>query len=286
MAQSAIRNSQSAIVLILSGGGAKTFAHAGAWRALAERGLTPKHVVATSMGAVIGAALIANGWRAVAAAAQGLKRSDIATLDPLGIVKGVYGKSLLKASGLARAIARMVPARRFDELQIPLTVTATDLDTGALTLFGALGASDVPLQDALYASCALPLYFPAAEIAGRRYGDGGLRSVLPLAVARRVPADRYVAVDVGPGFDEVMPAGGPSRVPALVRAHGEAERIMMAAQVEREIAEWPRESGRLVVVRAVAEKEATFRVEEAERYVRAGYEATRAALSPGRKSDS
>jgi hypothetical protein len=101
--------------------------------------------------------------------------------------------------------------------------------------------------------------------------------VLGLDAARRVPADLVVAVDVGPGFDE-PPATKQAGVPPLVRAHGEAIRVMMAAQTERAIAAWPKEAPRLVVVRAVAEREATFAVDGAERFLKAGYDATKRAL--------
>ena len=47
----------SKVVLVLSGGGAKALAHAGAFRALEQASLIPSHIVATSMGAVIGAAI-------------------------------------------------------------------------------------------------------------------------------------------------------------------------------------------------------------------------------------
>jgi hypothetical protein len=63
-----------------------------------------------------------------------------------------------------------------------------------------------------------------------------------------------------------------------VRAHGDAERIMMAAQTERAIAAWPADAPRLVVVRAVAEREATFAVGQAQRHFEAGYNATKQAL--------
>jgi NTE family protein len=265
------------VVAVFGGGGAKSLAHAGAWRALGEAGLTPSHVVGTSMGAVVGAAFAAGvTYDGLVAAATALRTRDVAALDPLALVAGVFSSHLFRSGPLQASIARLVPAQRFAELELPLTVTATDLDTGALALFGALG-QDAPLLDALYASCALPLYYAPGTIAGRRYADGGLRAVLPLAVAHTVTADLVVAVDVGPGFDE-PPAAGKAPIPALIRAHGEAIRIMMAAQAERAIAEWPREGPRLVLVRAVAEREATFAVGRAERYLRAGYEATKHAL--------
>jgi NTE family protein len=271
----------SRVVAVFSGGGAKALAHLGAWQALREAGITPVHIVATSFGAVIGAALAAGrSPEEIASHFSEFTRKDVAAVDPLSLVKGFFAKSLLKDAPLRSTIARLAPARRFEDLKIPLTVTATDLDSGELALFGGLGpgASGLGLQDALYASCALPLYYPPAVIAGRRYADGGLRAVLPLEPAARIPADVVVAVSVGPGFDEVLlPSVRPSAVPPLVRAHGESERIMMAAQTERQIAAWGGEA-KLMVVRAVAEKEATFRLEDAGRFMRAGYEATKAAL--------
>ena len=53
---------------------------------------------------------------------------------------------------------------------------------------------------------------------------------------------------------------------------------MMAAQVERQIADWPQAAPKLVVVRPVAEREATFAVSAGERYLQAGYDATKRCL--------
>ena len=264
-------------VLVLGGGGAKSLAHAGAWRALAERGYDVTHIVATSMGAVVGAAFAAgSSYERFVETARTLGSGDVAALDYFSLVRGVFASHLFRAAPLQRSIARLVPATRFAELKIPLTVTATDLDSGELVLFGTLGR-DAPLQAALYASCALPLYFPQASLDGRQLADGGLRAVLPLEVACRLPAELVVAIDVGPGFDE-PPAAARAAIPALIRAHGAAIRIMMAAQTERAIGAWPAAAPRLVVVRAVAEREATFAVAAGERFLRAGYEATATAL--------
>ncbi len=264
-------------VLVLGGGGAKSLAHAGAWRAVAERGHRVSHIVGTSMGAVVGAAFAAgSSYERFVETARTLRSRDVAALDYWSLLCGMFASHLFRAAPLQRTIARLVPATRFAELAIPLTVTATDVDSGELVLFGALGR-DAPLRAALYASCALPLYFPQASLDGRQLADGGLRAVLPLEVARRLPAELVVAIDVGPGFDE-PPASRRAAIPALVRAHGAAIRIMMAAQTERAIGAWPATAPRLVVVRAVAEREATFAVAAGERFLRAGYEATTAAL--------
>jgi len=270
------------VVAVFGGGGAKAAAHIGAQRALIEAGLAPFHFVGTSFGAVIGAAFAAGATpESLAAAFTGGSREKIAPIDLVSIIKGVYADHLIKSGPLRSLIARIVPARRFDEFKVPVSVVVTDLGSGELVVFGAGGRGDVRVQEALYATCALPLYYEPAEIAGRRYADGGLRAVLPLEPAARIPADVVVAVHVGPGFDEQPPLPSPvpsRRLPPLIRAHGESERIMMAAQVQHAIAEWPKSAPELVLVRAVKEKEATFAVENVNRYIEAGYQETKAAL--------
>jgi len=270
----------SRVVAVFSGGGAKAFACVGAWRAIVEAGHEVVAIVGTSFGAVVGAALAAGRTPDdLAAGLGGLSRKDVAAIDPWSVIKGIFATHVLKPDGLKRVIARLVPATRFAELRVPLTVTATNLDTGELTLFGSGGRGDAALGDALYASCALPVYFPPGVIDGGRFGDGGLRAVLPLEPAQRIACDLVVAVNTGPGFDELQPPNRPTALPPLVRAHGESERIMMAAQTERAIAAWPRTAPRLVVVRAVAEREATFAVDQLQRYGEAGYRTTRQALA-------
>jgi NTE family protein len=291
----------SKVVLVLSGGGAKALAHAGAFRALEQADLVPTHIVATSMGAVVGAAIAAGmPFDQIRRRAMGIRRREVAPFDPLVLLTGLFSRSLFPASALRRAIARIVPKTLFEYLRIPLTVTATDLDSGELLLLGGperrgseldRRGRSIELADALYASCALPLYFPPLEADGRRLGDGGLRAVLPLGPARELEhdADLFVAVHVGPGFDEIGPSTNgdqpqppdmpvPAKIPRVVRAHGEAMRIMMAEQTERAVAAWPKDGPRLIYVRPVAEREATFAVERVQEYVEMGYQATKKAL--------
>lgn len=160
--------------MVLSGGGAKTAAHLGACRALREAGFEPAWYVATSMGAVIAAGLASGVGndelveRMAELGPRGIVR------DPLAPVAGLFLRSLLKPGPLRVAIESLVPARRFSDLSVPLTVTAVDLDTGELVLFGA-GATNAPLVDVLCATCALPMYYPPVVLNGRRFADGGLR---------------------------------------------------------------------------------------------------------------
>jgi NTE family protein len=265
------------VVLVLSGGGAKAAAHVGAVRAVLEAGLEPERYVATSMGAVVAAGL-AGGLsadqvldRLVSAGGSGIARRRMA---PLG---GLWAGSLMRAAPLRRAIERFLPVTRFTDLGVPLTVSATDLDSGERILFGS-GGQDAPLADALMASCALPLFYPAVTLDGRRLADGGLRGVLPLDLVPRA-ARRVIAVDIGPGFDE--PAAGPSPYPSLLKAHSDATGILMAANTALQLALWRADAARppLTYVRPSVERNATFRVDRATEYAEAGYRAARAALS-------
>jgi len=264
--------------LVLSGGGAKTAAHLGACRALREAGFEPTWYVGTSMGAVIAAGLasgVANDElleRMADVGARGIVR------DPLAPVAGLFLRSLLKPGPLRSAIEALVPVRRFADLTVPLTVTAVDLDTGELVLFGA-GAQTAPLVDVLCASCALPMYYPPVVIDGRRFGDGGLRCVVPLEPAAELDVELVLAVDVGPGFDLPAPVEI-ARVPAMVRAHDDAVGILMAANSENQLALWRADPRRppLVYVRPRTERNATFRVDRVREYANEGRRATREAL--------
>jgi NTE family protein len=264
--------------VVLSGGGAKTAAHLGACRALKEAGFEPAWYVATSMGAVVAAGL-----------ASGMGNDELlermAELGPRGIVRdrltpvaGLFLRSLLKPAPLRAAIEAIVPARRFADLSIPLTVTAVDLDTGELVLFGA-GAGDAPLVDVLCASCALPLYYPPVILNGRRFGDGGLRGVVPLEPAAELQVELVLAVDVGPGFD-LPPLPAVPRIPPLLRAHDDAIGILMAANTESQLALWRADPSRppLVYVRPRVERNTTFRVDRVREYANEGRRATREAL--------
>lgn len=268
------------VVAVFGGGGAKAAAHVGAMRALEEAGIRPTHYFGTSMGSVF-AALFAAGFNSTAAQDRisQIDQGEIVRADRLAFLKGLWARSLLKAEPFRQALGKLLPARSFDELRWPLSVTATALGNGTLTIFGAGGRS-IPLLDALYASCALPVFLPPAIIDGVRYGDGGLRAVVPLESAALIPARLVVAVDVGPGFDEAPGAKG-SLLPPVVEAHNEALGILMAGQTLQALSLWRAGSNRppLLYVRPRVERGATFRVDQMRHYVEEGFRATNAALA-------
>ncbi|KPJ83338.1 MAG: hypothetical protein AMS18_17530 [Gemmatimonas sp. SG8_17] len=260
------------VIAVLSGGGAKAAAHVGAIEALRERDLAPAHYVGTSMGAVVAAAFASGlSYPDVLKRITSIDRGDVAVLS-LGALLGPFASSLLRAGPLRRTIGRLVPARRFDELSIPLTVTTVDAQSGELLLLGAGGQLQIPLVDALYASCALPLYYPPGCVGGRSCIDGGMRSVLPLDVAGGFDPDVIFAVEAGPSLYADPPEREPA-VPAMVRAHSAALRILMAAQVEQEITRWRNRGVPLALVRPNRKRQATFALDSVVSYVEEGYRA-------------
>lgn len=268
------------ITAVFGGGGAKAAAQIGALRALEEANLAPTRYVGTSMGGVI-AAGAASGATAeeLSRRFRAVKVTQVARPRAFAPLAGLWLRSLLRAEPLHETLRRLVPQRTFAELKHPLTLTTVDADTRELLTLGD-GGLDLPLQDALAASTALPVYYPPHEAAGRRLVDGGLRAVLPLDVAAQFEADLVVAVDVGPGFDEPPPAKR-VRAPGLLLAHDMGEGVLMAKQAQDALARWRMTSGRprLIHVRPPLPRRATFAAELFLEFERAGYDTMRAALA-------
>jgi NTE family protein len=83
-------------------------------------------------------------------------------------------------------------------------IAAVDYDSGQRVLFGREGAPQVSLPDAVVASCSVPGWYQPAKIGGRRYVDGGVRSLTSLGVLGETDVDDiYVLAPLagaGPGL--------------------------------------------------------------------------------------
>ncbi len=270
------------VICVLSGGTAKGAAHVGAIKALQEWDLRPSHYVGTSIGAVVGACFASGlAYGEVLRRISTLTRRDVAVLSPRAVL-GVFATALFQGRPWRETIEMLVPASTFDELETPLTVTAVDGESGDLVLFGAGGRSGVALPDALYASCALPLYYPPARIDDRLYLDGGLRAVFPLDVAAQFDPDVLFGVNVGPLLYSAPPVDE-QPAPGLLGAHRRAMRIMMGAQTEEVIGRWRRErTADLVLVQPHIRGRAAFSLHKVVEYVEKGYRAAQRALSDWR----
>ncbi|MGQ0813820.1 MAG: patatin-like phospholipase family protein [Gemmatimonadota bacterium] len=262
-------------VLVLGGGGVKGLTHAGAWRAIQDAGLTVSEIVGTSIGALVGACIAGGqGWPELSANAAALKKADIVTLNRWALLlNGIRQPSIFLSDALESYIEQVLPVTRFDELSMPLSLNAVDLESGDLVWFGAGGRTDLALSKAVYASCALPLFYPPAQIGDSYFVDGGIIDPLPLERAAERGADLIIAIDAGAGkvresLDTVQKG--------LVAIH---HRVIEIAGWEHKRALLENWSGpRLVYVRPRLDGYSTFDFAQTSYFLDEGYRATRAAL--------
>ena len=188
------RSDTREIGLVLGGGGARGFAHIGAARAIAEAGLRPAAIAGTSMGAIIGG-LIAAGHDADAMLEMA-EEVNLPSLLDFGERGGLIGGKNIEAY-----LASKLP-ERFEDLEIPLLVTAVDLQTGELVVL-----RKGPLVPALRASSALPGLLSPARLGDRIFVDGGVLDNVPVDAIGTATLAPVVAVDVSPPTDRPIEFG-------------------------------------------------------------------------------
>jgi NTE family protein len=155
--------------LVLSGGGARGFAHLGVIQALNEEGIYPDVITGTSAGAIVGA-LYADGYSPAEIMELMNSTSRLHYISPT-VPKG----GLLQISGVIRILKDNLRAKTFEELKISLFVTATDLNNGKAVYF-----SGGELLYPIIASASIPVLFKPLLINGIQYVDGGVLDNLPI----------------------------------------------------------------------------------------------------------
>ena len=190
--------SRARIALVLGGGGMKGFAHIGVLRALEEAGVHPAVYAGTSIGALIAAAAVAGmSPDELAQRAEALRRRDVFRINHLGmLMERMHSPSIYLGEPLRNLVDEVAPAGTFATLDTPLLVNTVDLERATRVVWGLPGMQDVSVRDAVYASCALPGFFPPAEVGGRSCVDGGVIDNLPVETAS-LGMDAVIAVDVG-----------------------------------------------------------------------------------------
>lgn len=186
------------IALVLGGGGLKGFAHIGVFRALEELGIVPSVVAGTSIGALIGAAY-ARGMKVpeMVDRARALKRRDLFRINRMGmLLERQHSRAIYLEDPLREVVKSVATEKRFDQLKRTLLVNTVDIQRGTQVVWGLPGLRDVSVADAVYASCALPGFYPPGAIGGRLCVDGGVLDNLPVSIAGR-GMDAVIAVDTG-----------------------------------------------------------------------------------------
>jgi NTE family protein len=171
------------IGLALGGGFARGIAHIGVLKVLEEENIPIGLVAGTSVGALIGAAYC-----------SGVSISELEQIATRVRFKD-FARWTLSRCGFAsnqRMIGflnRVLKVKTFEELRIPLAVTATDFSTGEGVVFHS-----GPLVEPVRASCAYPGMFLPVTIRGRLLVDGMLSNAVPTIPLRDMGAERVLGV--------------------------------------------------------------------------------------------
>ena len=192
--------------LVLSGGGGRGAYHVGVLRFLEEHEWYPDIVVGTSIGAVNGAA-IASGHTAYSLWSlwKRLETKDVQK-PKLNLTNSNF---LFDTAPLRETLQKdgWVDFDRINsnESAVHLRVTATEVNTGHLHVFG--NSPDVynsrmqlePLElDHIIASCSIPIVYPATELHGNLYWDGATVANTPMGPAIEAGAEEIVVVIMTP----------------------------------------------------------------------------------------
>jgi NTE family protein len=205
------------IGVVLSGGGAKGFAHIGVLKVLEQAGVKIDYIGGTSMGAVVGG-LYATGYSATQIDsifkatnfdellqdyiprtsknfyekqnderyAVSLPFRKFSLGVPIALSKGMYNYNLL-----AKLTHKVRHVRDFNQLSIPFVCIATDIESGKEVIIHS-----GYLAQAMLASSAFPTLFSPVEIDGRLLIDGGVSNNYPVEEIRKMGADIVIGVDV------------------------------------------------------------------------------------------
>lgn len=172
---------------VLSGGGNRGFAHLGVLKAFAETGIIPEAIAATSAGSIIGA-LICDGYTPDEILEMAIHNKLYSIFDWAFPIKG-----LMSLRPLQEFLQKNLRHKHFEDLVIPLFITATNLNVGNQAIFDR-----GEIISAVIAACSIPLIFPAVNIDGVPYADGGICSNLPVEPLLQHGYEDIIGVYVNP----------------------------------------------------------------------------------------
>jgi NTE family protein len=262
------------IGVVLGGGALKGLAHVGALTALREAGIRPRLYAGTSIGAMIAAAAASGmSLEVLAERASRFRRKDLFRINHFGMLMDrMMSRSIYLEAPLRALCEDMIAEGTFDDLATPLLVTAVDIDHGIPIVFGRPGLRDVSVRDAVYASCALPGFFPPGKVGDRVCVDGGTTDNLPVAIAS-MGVDALIAVDVG--IADVPVARGVATT-GFASIFMRAASLMMHEQQQQALERWT--SPPLLLVRPKVSHIQWLSFAHNDELLRVGYDATKEAL--------
>lgn len=262
------------IGVVLGGGALKGMAHVGALRALHDAGIRPSLYAGTSIGAMIAAAAACGrSIEDLTDRARRFRRRDLFRINHMGmIMERMLSRSIYLEEPLRELTEEVVQPGTFADFKTPLLVTAVDLERGTPLVYGTPGLQNVSVREAVYASCALPGFFPPGIVGNRICVDGGTTDNLPIAIAG-LDMDAIIAVDVG--IADVPLATGVAEQ-GFASIFMRAATMMMHHQQQAALDRWT--TPPLLLVRPKVSHIGWFSFSHVEELLEVGYSATRDAL--------
>ncbi|WP_421919800.1 patatin-like phospholipase family protein [Marinifilum sp.] len=208
------------IGLVLSGGGAKGFAHVGVLKVIDELEIPIDYIAGTSMGSIIGGfyaigysaeqieeMILSQNWDKLLAdeisrkyvpfhEKQNYERHVLSfPIKPKGIQ---LPSGIVKGQNVINLFERLSidyhDVTDFKKLPIPFVCVATDIESGEAVIL-----DKGYLPEAMRASMAIPTVFSPIEIGGRLLVDGGMVNNFPVKEVVDMGADIVIGVDVQAG---------------------------------------------------------------------------------------
>lgn len=231
------RTGDPTFAVAFGGGGARGLAHIHVIEALDELGIRPVAIAGTSIGAIMGAA-VASGMtgKEINAYSRSIlsRRADLVarmwSTRP-GTLSQMVGGFKVTQFNIERILHAFLPhhvRKTFEELAIPLEVTATDFFGHHVKVF-----SEGELHPALAASAAIPAVFAPVLRDGRTYIDGGMYNPVPFDLLRG-KADIVIAVDVVGAPQEVE-----GRKPTSIDMMFGATQLLMQSIIAHKVEQCP-----------------------------------------------
>lgn len=214
------------VAIAFGGGGARGLAHIHVIEALDELGIRPVAIAGSSIGAIMGAGMAAGmTGREIGDYANAIlgRRSEVASrmwrARPISFADMSAGGVRFGQFNVERILRAFLPDRipdRFEDLAIPLAVTATDYYGHSLEVF-----EEGELFGALAASAAIPALFRPVRRAGKLLVDGGIYNPVPFDLLEG-KAEIVIAIDV-----VGAPVPNSRRTPTSVELMFGASQLMM-----------------------------------------------------------
>jgi NTE family protein len=179
--------SKKTVSLSLGSGGARGLTHIGIIRWLEAHNFEIQSIAGCSIGSLVGGIYAAGKLDELEKWSRAIRSSDMLTLLDMSWKQD----GMFKGDKIINTLEKVVGKKNIEELSIPYTAIATDIDT-----LQEVRINSGNLFQAIRASISLPLIFTPHKIQGHTVVDGGLVNPVPVEPLINEPSDYLIAVNL------------------------------------------------------------------------------------------